>query len=122
MKSWMGSAGALVVVVLALASPRAHAWELVQQFDQPEQRDANGNITVEASVIQVINCSGEGENGGQFYIYEYLDRPGFRAILPPDWGHPVGGQDFATEDEAIAAACTAGLAPTPGTTPTPDDF
>jgi hypothetical protein len=39
------------------------------------------------------------------YIYEYLNRPGFRAIAPPDWSHALGGRDFATYDEAVRAGC-----------------
>jgi hypothetical protein len=115
MNSWKGVA-VLGAVGLALgASPEARAWEIVQTIDQPEQRDANGTITVEASTIQVINCSAEGENGGQYYIYGYLNRSGFRAIQPPNWGAPIGGKDFSTENEAAVAACTSGMAPTPGT-------
>ena len=60
---------------------------------------------MEASNIHVIACNGAGENGGQFYIYEYLNRPGFRAILPPNWGNALGGRDFGTYQEAASVAC-----------------
>jgi hypothetical protein len=53
-------------------------------------------------VIHVIAC-----NDRQFYIYQYVNRQGFRAILPPDWGHAIGGRDFGTFEEATTAACGA---------------
>ncbi len=73
----------------------------VQNIAQGEQRDASGRITVEASTIHVVACN----NGRRIYVYEYLNRPGFRAILPPDWSHPLGGHDFPTYGEAVSAGC-----------------
>ncbi|MDP2307413.1 MAG: hypothetical protein Q8P18_15410 [Pseudomonadota bacterium] len=121
MKSRSGggaAVGAAVFLLAAGTSPSAYAWEIVRSIDQPEQRDASGRVvTVEASIIHVIACNGEGENGGQYYLYGYLNRSGFRAIQPPDWGHPIGGRDFSTENEAAVAACSAGMAPLPGPAP-----
>ncbi len=76
------------------------AADLVRSFGQAEQRDAGGRIIREAATINIVAC-----NGQQFYIYEYLNRPGARAIRPPDWSHPVGGRDFETYEEALHAAC-----------------
>jgi hypothetical protein len=71
---------------------------------QPQQRGPNGQVTVESANIYPFSC-----NGRTFYLYQYTDRAGgqptFRAILPPNWGSPLGGRDFATENEALAAAC-----------------
>ena len=66
--------------------------------------------STEASVIYEVNCSGL-----QFYIYDYIKRPGcekegapgtncYRAIRVPDWGHAIGGRDFSSYAEAIPAA------------------
>jgi hypothetical protein len=64
---------------------------------------------VEPSYIRVIVCNGPGENGKQFYLYEY-DRPAgqatFRAVLPPNWGQSVGGHDYDTFQQAAQAACS----------------
>jgi LCCL domain len=92
------------MAVTASASPAqtAQACRELQNFNQPESRDTNGRINVEAALIHVVNC-----NGRQFYIYQYLKRPGFRAILPPDYAHAIGGRDFATYAEALAAAFAA---------------
>lgn len=113
----LGALGALGVLSL-VQSPSAWAWDIVEEFDQAEARDAEGRITVEESIIYVIACSGPSENGGQYYLYEYVNRDGYRAILPPDWGQPIGGRDFDTMDEAGAAACTTGVTPT-GPPPVP---
>jgi hypothetical protein len=76
-----------------------------QSARQAEQRDANGRITVEAADISPFTC-----RGNSFYLYQYLNRapgqPGFRAIRPPDFAHPVGGKDFTSRDQAVAAACS----------------
>ncbi|MDP2312182.1 MAG: hypothetical protein Q8P41_04700 [Pseudomonadota bacterium] len=96
---------AVVTAALTLHSAPAHAYQSVHDFAQEEVRDANGKVTVEASIIHVIQCNAEGENGGQFYIYQFTDRAGFRAIQPPAWGSPIGGKDFDTFDEAATAAC-----------------
>ena len=78
---------------------------VVKQIQQAESLDASGRIRVEAAVIHVLACAGPGENEGQFYIYQYVKRSGFRAVQPPDWGHAIGGGDFATFEEATSAAC-----------------
>lgn len=103
-----GMAGVTALALAAGASAPAHAWEMVQTIDQPEERDAQGRVTVEASEIMVIACTGEGENGGRFYIYDYVDRPGFRVVDPPNWGSPVGGRDYLTQEQAIEVACASG--------------
>jgi hypothetical protein len=73
-----------------------------QVLTQAEQRDRWGRITQEAAKVHVVTCNGSSR---QFYIYEYLKRAGFRAIIPPDWSHPVGGRDFGTSMEAWHAVC-----------------
>jgi hypothetical protein len=42
------------------------------------------------------------------YIYQYLNRRAFRAVRPPDWSRPVGGQDFQSCEAAQAAAAGTG--------------
>jgi hypothetical protein len=91
----------------------AQAQQVIQQFDQPESRDASGRITVEAAHINVISCSGR-----TIYIYGYgRDQlrvvPGFRAVLPPPAGNwTIIGGDFPTYQQAVASACgTAALSP-----------
>ena len=96
---------ALMAAGLYFAPTAGLAYQVVQKFPQEESRDGNGRITVEKSMIHVVACNSHGENGGQFYIYQYLNRHGFRAIKPPDWGHPLGGKDFGTFGEAVAVAC-----------------
>ena len=93
------AAAALTLTISASAS------QPVQRFSQPEQRDAYGRLTVEASVITVLNCNGAGENGRQIYIYQYVNRAGWRAILPPYWSQAIGGRDWNTYDEAVSAGC-----------------
>jgi len=110
-RSQITSACAALAAVLAATATSAHAHQIVQNFAQNEQRAPDGRILVEGSIVSVINCDGPGERGGQFYIYMYVYRPGFRAILPPNWGAPIGGRDFATFDEAAGAACRAGVPP-----------
>src|SRR5450432_1565225 len=103
------SAIATAAVALGLINvPSAYANQAVQRFNQGEQRDTYGRLTVEASVITVVNCNGAGENGGQFYIYQYLNRAGFRAIRPPYWGQAIGGRDWASYAQAVGAACGGG--------------
>lgn len=97
----------MIAALMAMALPAAGA-QAVQRYNQAEQRDGYGRITVEASVITVVNCNGAGENGGQFYIYQYVNRAGVRAIQPPYWGQPIGGRDWATFEQAAYAACGAG--------------
>jgi hypothetical protein len=109
-----GAAGAgALLAFLLVRSPEAQAFAIVRSFDQAEQRDASGKVTDEASTIHEVACSSPGENGGKYYIYQYKDRPGFRAILPPNWGSPIGGRDFDTQDQAIAAACGTATPQTP---------
>ena len=88
-----------------VVAPALSARLVVKEIQQPESLDASGRILVEAAVIRVVTCAGPSENTGQFYIYQYIKRSGFRAIQPPDWGHALGGGDFATFEEATAAAC-----------------
>lgn len=98
-------------VMLIFAPAAGHAYQVSQSFSQPESRDQTGRITVEASVIHVVTCNGAGENGGQFYIYQYVNRQGFRAIRPPDWGHVIGGRDYPSFEQAAGVACGGGQSP-----------
>jgi hypothetical protein len=93
------SLGLAALATIAAVGTTAHAYEQVGTINQAE---------VEQSIIHEVRCSGVGENGGTFYVYEYTKRPGFRAISPPDWGHAIGGKDFGTFDEAAKAACFGG--------------
>ena len=52
------------------------AHRVLRKISQPESRDANGKITVEASVIHVVACTGGRKNNQEFYIYEYVNRRG----------------------------------------------
>src|ERR1700758_2677692 len=88
------TAGIAAMTLPLLLPVTAQAYQVVGRFDQPESRDAYGRVTVEASVISVIACNGASENGRQFYIYRYLNRLGFRAILPGYWSYAIGGRDF----------------------------
>ena len=110
------------VVVIATSADSQQTCGFVRRLTQAESRDAYGRIIVEASVIYEVNC-----NGRQFYIYDYIKRPGcspegatgpncFRAIRVPDWGRAIGGRDFSSYAEAIAAAAAA--ASGGGSTPT----
>ena len=84
------------------------ACQPVRNIEQPETR-VGTRITVEAATIHVVNCP-----GGQFYIYQYRNRQGFRVIRPPEWGNPIGGRDFQTFGEAMNVAAGAqGPAPQP---------
>lgn len=105
------SAIATAAAALSLVITPATASQAVQRFNQGEQRDAYGRLTVEASVITVLNCNGAGENGGQFYIYQYTNRPGVRAIRPPYYAQAIGGRDWANYGQAVAAACGGGSVP-----------
>jgi len=104
---------AIALTAIALTDVPASASQAIQRFNQPEQRDAYGRLTVEASVITVVSCNGPGENGGQFYIYQYVNRPGFRAVRPPYWGQAIGGRDFASYEQANYAACGGGVTSVP---------
>lgn len=79
----------------------------VRRLNQPEARDATGRITTEAAIIHVVACDGPMGNGAQIYVYEYQNRPGFRAIHPPDWGNALGGRDFPHLIGAATAGCLA---------------
>ena len=76
-----------------------------QVIAQQEIRDREGRLTQEAAKIYVVTCQGGANNGRPIYIYQYLRRAGFRAIMPPDWAHSMGGRDFATYSEALSAGC-----------------
>jgi len=43
--------------------------------------------------LAYFNIDRDNANGGSFYIYQYVNRLGFRAILPPNWGRAIGGRD-----------------------------
>ncbi|HYC64306.1 MAG TPA: TIR domain-containing protein [Reyranellaceae bacterium] len=77
----------------------------IGQMRQNEVRDGSGKVTVEAATIHVIACGGGSTPG--IYVYEYANRPGFRAVQPPNWGTALGGRDFNTLAQAIAAGCAA---------------
>jgi hypothetical protein len=96
---------ATLAAVLLLAPVPVPAFQVMQQVEQAEARDTAGRITQEHSVIHVVACNGAGENGQQFYIYQYLNRPGFRAIRPPNWSTAIGGSDFPAFGQAVGAAC-----------------
>ena len=95
--------------------PAAQAHQITNRFYQAQQTDAYGRLTVEASIISVVQCNGAGENGLQFYVYAYQNRPGFRAIYPPYWSSPIGGHDFATFGQAASIACHASSGSQPST-------
>ena len=82
------------------AYPGGGPIELTGSSVQSELRDASGRLVREAAKVYVIGCNGQG-----FYIYEYLNRPGYRAIRPPDWSHSIGGRDFETYEDAVHVAC-----------------
>jgi hypothetical protein len=99
-------AACVLVIGLALCIPASTlAYQTVRQFDQPESRDATGKVKVEAARITIVLCNGPGENGGQFYIYQYLKRPGINVIHPPDWSHPIGGPNIHSLGQAAQIAC-----------------
>src|SRR5437879_4397601 len=80
----MPFAVAVLTAMLSWPTVSAHAYQELQTMHQAESRSGR-RIAVEESTIHIIRCNGPGENGGQFYIYQYLKRTGFRAILPPNW-------------------------------------
>jgi len=102
------SAFAATAIALSFTSVPANAYQAVQRVNQPEQRDGYGRLLVEAAVITVVNCNGAGENGAQHYIYQYVNRAGFRGIRPPYWGQALGGHDWASFEQAVAVACGGG--------------
>jgi hypothetical protein len=101
--------GVLAAAAFGAMASTAQAYEVVSRFGQPEQMGAGGRLAVEASFISVINCQGAGERGGQFWIYQYINRPGYRAILPPHWSNALGGKDWSTFGEAAHVACTGAM-------------
>jgi hypothetical protein len=94
-----------LTTVMGLTTKAAEAYIITGKQVQNEQRDHSGRITVEASVIHYVTCNGGGENGGRFFVYQYTKRAGFRAILPPNWGSPIGGRDVGSFGEAAGIAC-----------------
>jgi len=109
-------AGATIGV--AAATPASAAQETQPAAYQAQQVDAYGRLIVEAAYVHAVACNGPGENGRQFYIYQYVNRAGFRVIAPPDYGHAVGGRDWGTFQEAVSVACAGGRVGPPGR-PTP---
>lgn len=72
------------------------------------QRREDKVRNLEEANIYVIQCS--SKPGQLYYIYQYFrdkGRPNFRAILPPDWGKPIGGKDYHSFELAICVACAA---------------
>jgi len=78
----------VVLLVLAPASVRAECAPTGQQ-SQPE------GPNVEAAFIQKFVC-----NGVEYWIYQYLNRPGARLVRPPDWR---GIRNYNTAGEAETA-------------------
>ena len=103
---WAGGGGGMDVPAPPLASGGAAsgAAQEVSQLEQAESRDPYGRITVESALIHLVACTGGARSGRQYYIYQYRNRPGFRAILPPDWGHALGGRDLPSYGQALGVA------------------
>lgn len=83
--------------------PPSPTYQETNRTFQPEQRGPDGRVTVEAATIKTIAC----QNGKTIFVYEYVNRPQFRAILPPNWGAALGGRDFSSFAEAAAVGCQA---------------
>jgi hypothetical protein len=96
----------VTVALVAISGGAANAYQQTGTITQAETRDTNGRFITEASIIHTIVCNAPNENQGQFYIYQYLHRAGFRAIQPPNWGSAIGGQDFSSFEAAASTACT----------------
>jgi hypothetical protein len=98
--------GAFAGLMLALSAASGQACER----GQPQQQFAGPNV--EASIIMPVICNGPGENGRQYFIYQYTARqpgsPMFRVILPPNWAQPLGGRDLANWQEAEKVVLQAG--------------
>jgi hypothetical protein len=77
------------------------AWELGRIYQDEGYDPRIGRIVREAAIIHNIRCP----NGATIYVYQYIKRPFFRAIRPPNWGQAIGGRDFGTYEEAIRAGC-----------------
>ena len=58
-------------LLMALLCPLGaeSACPILQTINQPESRDAAGKITVDASIIRVVNCDSRAGTPQQFYIY-----------------------------------------------------
>jgi hypothetical protein len=95
----------MLTTAMGLVTSPAGAYVITGKQVQGEQRDHTGRISAEASVIHHVACNGGGENGGRFFVYQYTKRAAFRAILPPNWGSPLGGRDFGSFGEAAGVAC-----------------
>lgn len=91
-------------LLLCLAPSRAQAYQVTGKFHQAERRSGH-TIAVEEAWIHTLSCNGHGEKGGQYYIYQYVKRGGFRAILPPNWASAIGGRDWGSFAEAAGVAC-----------------
>jgi hypothetical protein len=97
-------------VVLAVGS--ASAATFGPPTFQP-QAVQNGQLVRLAANIYQTSCNGGGENGRQYYLYEYVDGnrrvrtdvPAYRVIAPPDYGHAIGNRDWSSWQQAIAYAC-----------------
>lgn len=97
----------LAFVICLCCSPLANAetFDVLHRQHQPEDKAHK----IEKANIYIIQCS--STPGEKFYIYQYFrneDRPNFRAILPPNWGAPIGGMDYWTFEQAVCAACADG--------------
>lgn len=82
----------------------AETYDVLHRQHQKEDKAHN----VEEANIYVIQCS--SKPGQLYYIYQYFrdkGRPNFRAILPPNWGTPIGEMDYQSFELAICAACAA---------------
>jgi hypothetical protein len=100
---------AATLLISCVVATSARAYQVMQTFEQA----ASQTPVVWAATISVISCSGEGEKPGQYYIYAYKPpHVGFRAILPPNWSHAMGGRDFETFVQAATAACQPHRMPT----------
>ena len=96
----------LAAVIIALSVVPGKSATLLEPIQH--QVPAPG-VNVEESNIKKYSCNGQGENGGQIYVYVYLQRPGVRVISPPNWSTALGGRDFASEQEAnnvLTQACS----------------
>ncbi len=100
------TAMAVIAITLAFTTMPATAYQISTQYSQSaEARDASGRLWNEASRMYLLTCNGAGENGRQYYLYQYLKRLGFRVILPPNYGQAIGGRDFSSYEEAANTAC-----------------
>jgi hypothetical protein len=94
----------MAAAIGSIAAP-TQAYQVVQRFSQA-QVGPDTAPQVEASIIDVVACNGPGENGAQFYLYQYQKRPGFRAVFPPYWGQ---GANFSDYYQAASTTCGLGM-------------